>query len=258
MWSWTPKKPDCDGTHKIYASGAIAEDELWSAPLSGRVQEITRPPSPWTSGVHHQTPALNLSQLHMPPPATVSGGDLAGVQLPGDGVEARMTGRLDLPDNRQNVGRELRRLRLAGHPHALNGSGGVSGVPSRFPRALAAARAALVRSEIASRSCSATAARMWIVSLLACGLSTAMNSTPESIRVATKARFRESRSSLAMTSRASVNGARQFGAIRFLAALNLDKFADQLPSAAIEKIHNGLLLGLQAEPASALAVAGRG
>ena len=33
-----------------------------------------------------------------------------------------------------------------------------SGVPSRFPRALAGAKAALVLSEIASRSCSATAA----------------------------------------------------------------------------------------------------
>ncbi len=41
-----------------------------------------------------------------------------------------------------------------------------------------------------------------MVSLLACGLSTATNSTPDSMRVATKARFRESRSSLAMTSRA--------------------------------------------------------
>jgi hypothetical protein len=52
-----------------------------------------------------------------------------------------------------------------------------SGVPSRFPCALAAARAALVRSESASRSCSATAARMWMLSLLACGLSAATNST---------------------------------------------------------------------------------
>jgi hypothetical protein len=41
------------------------------------------------------------------------------------------------------------------------------GPPSFLPRALAAARAALVRSLIASRSCSATAARMWMVSLLA-------------------------------------------------------------------------------------------
>jgi hypothetical protein len=60
-----------------------------------------------------------------------------------------------------------------------------SGVPSFVPRALAAARAALVRSEMASRSCSATAARIWIVSLLAWGLSTATNSTPESMSVAT-------------------------------------------------------------------------
>src|SRR5262249_53120958 len=44
------------------------------------------------------------------------------------------------------------------------------GPPSFLPRALAAARAALVRSLIAPRSCSATAARMWTVSLLACVL----------------------------------------------------------------------------------------
>ena len=51
------------------------------------------------------------------------------------------------------------------------------GPPSLTPRRLAAARAALVRSLIAPRSCSATAARMWTVSLLPCGLSAAMNST---------------------------------------------------------------------------------
>src|SRR6516162_11210439 len=73
------------------------------------------------------------------------------------------------------------------------------GPPSFLPRPLAAARAALVRSEIASRSCSATAARMWMVSLLACGLSVATNSTPESIRAAMKARW-DRRSSFAMQS----------------------------------------------------------
>jgi hypothetical protein len=59
-----------------------------------------------------------------------------------------MTGRLDVPNDRQDVGRKLRRLCPAGHAHALDGPSG-AGVPSRFPRALAAARAALVRSEIA-------------------------------------------------------------------------------------------------------------
>ena len=66
--------------------------------------------------------------------------------------------------------------------------------------ALAAARAALVRSLIAPRSCSATAARIWTVSLLAWGLSAAMNSTLLSISVAMNARLRDKRSSLAMTS----------------------------------------------------------
>ena len=48
------------------------------------------------------------------------------------------------------------------------------GLPSFVPRALAAFSAALVRSDIASRSCSATAARMWMVSLLAYGLHKAL------------------------------------------------------------------------------------
>src|SRR5262245_57682007 len=74
------------------------------------------------------------------------------------------------------------------------------GPPSLTPRRLAAARAALVRSLIAPRSCSATAARMWTVSLLAWGLSAAMNSTLLSISVAMNARLRDKRSSLAMTS----------------------------------------------------------
>jgi hypothetical protein len=74
--------------------------------------------------------------------------------------------------------------------------------PSRTPRALAACSAALVRAEIISRSCSATAARMWSVRRVACGLSQATNSTPASIMVAMNATLRESRSSLAMTSRA--------------------------------------------------------
>src|SRR5262249_15438575 len=43
--------------------------------------------------------------------------------------------------------------------------------------ALGGGQGGLVRSLIVARSCSATAARMWTVSLLACGLSAAMNST---------------------------------------------------------------------------------
>ena len=78
--------------------------------------------------------------------ATVSGGDPPSVELAGDGVEACMTGGPVLPNDRYDVGRKLRRLRLAGRAHAFNRTGRV---PSRFPRALAAARAAFVRSEIA-------------------------------------------------------------------------------------------------------------
>jgi hypothetical protein len=60
----------------------------------------------------------------MPPLATVRGGDLPSVDLPGDGVEARKATRLDISNDRQDVGRKLRRLCLAGHAHALDGAGG--------------------------------------------------------------------------------------------------------------------------------------
>jgi hypothetical protein len=60
----------------------------------------------------------------MSPSATVSGRYLPSVELPGDGVEARVTGGLNLSNDRQNVGRELRRLRLTGRAHAFHGAGG--------------------------------------------------------------------------------------------------------------------------------------
>jgi hypothetical protein len=52
------------------------------------------------------------------------------------------------------------------------------GLPSLTPRALAAARAALVRAEIMRRSSSATIAMMPTVSRLADGISAATNPTP--------------------------------------------------------------------------------
>ena len=72
--------------------------------------------------------------------------------------------------------------------------------PSRLPRALAAASAARVRSEIIFASCSAMAAMMWIVRRFACGKSTASNSTFDSIKFEMKATLRAKRSSLAIMS----------------------------------------------------------
>jgi hypothetical protein len=74
-------------------------------------------------------PIQNLPHLHMPPLPTVSGSDLPSVELPGDGVEACMTSRLDVPNDRQHVGGELRCLRLAGHASA--GPGRQAQVPAR-------------------------------------------------------------------------------------------------------------------------------
>jgi hypothetical protein len=83
---------------------------------------------------------------------------------------------------------------------APSGVGKSFGLPRRLPRALAAFRAADVRALMISRSRWATAAKIWIVNLFAFGLSTAMNSTPESISVAINVRLRERRSSSAITS----------------------------------------------------------
>jgi hypothetical protein len=79
----------------------------------------------------------------MSPWATISRGDLPLVELPGDGVQACMPGRLDIPNDRKDVARELCRLH-ASHPYALHGASW-AGVPSSFPRALAAARPAFSR-----------------------------------------------------------------------------------------------------------------
>jgi hypothetical protein len=59
----------------------------------------------------------------MSPLPTVSGS--SSVDLPGDGVEARKAARLDVSNDRQHVGRKLRRLCLAGHAHPLDGAGGI-------------------------------------------------------------------------------------------------------------------------------------
>ena len=72
--------------------------------------------------------------------------------------------------------------------------------PSFVPLAFAAASPAFVLAEIINASCSATAARMWTVSLLAVGKSTATNSTLLSIRFDMKLTLRARRSILAMMS----------------------------------------------------------
>jgi hypothetical protein len=52
-------------------------------------------------------------------------------------IETGTSGGLDVPNDRQDVGHKLRRLRPAGRAHALHGASG-GPVPNRVPRALAA------------------------------------------------------------------------------------------------------------------------
>jgi hypothetical protein len=64
----------------------------------------------------------------MPQLATVSGSHLPRLELSGNGAEACMSGRLNVPNDREHVGSELRCLRPTSHRHALHGAGG-SGRP---------------------------------------------------------------------------------------------------------------------------------
>jgi hypothetical protein len=137
------------------------------------------------------------AHLHRRPCATTSCRNTSRGQCPCNAAKGFDAASLNFPDHRQNVGRVTVCPLFPGHRGRASDS---LGFPNRFPRALAAWRAAGVRALMISRSCWATAAKICTVSLFACGLSTAMNSTPESMSVAIKARLRDRRSSLAMTS----------------------------------------------------------
>ena len=95
----------------------------------------------------------------MMPLPTVGCGDVAAVQFFGNSIVAVALG-LEFQDQRPHGFPELCGLGAPGGS-ALREAGKGVGLPSRVPFALAAASAALVRCEIISRSCSATAARMW-------------------------------------------------------------------------------------------------
>jgi hypothetical protein len=76
-------------------------------------------------------PIQYVPHLHMPPSPTVGSGDLAGVELPGDGVQASMTGRLDVPNDRQDIGRNLSTCALRATRMRSTAPAG-SGVPAAF------------------------------------------------------------------------------------------------------------------------------
>src|SRR5262249_30578730 len=143
--------------------------------------------------------AKHRADLNMGPFSAARGSHVALVEFGGNRIVARETSPFDLLDNRQHIAANCFAFAFtAAVPRFAALASCV--LPGRVPRALVARRTALVRSEIISRSCSATAAKMCTVSLLACGLSTATNSTPDSMSAAIKARFRDNRSSFAMTS----------------------------------------------------------
>jgi hypothetical protein len=118
-----------------------------------------------------------------------------------------------------------------------------SGVPSFVPRALAAASAALVRSEIASRSCSANVNGQ----LVGVGVIDHHELDPrfhqrrdEGEIPGQPIEFRNNE--LCPLSAARLKGARQLGAIGSLTAFDLDELAGNFPRAAVEEIAHGFLL----------------
>ena len=60
--------------------------------------------------------------LQMLPPAAVSGGNLPGVELPGDCSETGMSGGLDLSNDPAGRWPHMRRLRHTGDTHQLHGA----------------------------------------------------------------------------------------------------------------------------------------
>src|SRR5271170_4924076 len=61
----------------------------------------------------------DLPDLDVRPPTTAGRGNLAGIELASNRVVARMPAGLNFPNDRQNVGRKLTRLRLKGRAMRL-------------------------------------------------------------------------------------------------------------------------------------------
>ncbi|MCP2132673.1 UNVERIFIED_ORG: Holliday junction resolvasome RuvABC DNA-binding subunit [Bradyrhizobium japonicum] len=117
---------------------------------------------------------------------------------------------------------------------------GIGPISALTPRTLAAANAALTRSLIMRRSCSATSAKMPTVNLLALGRSAATKATPRLFQPTQKMRVRDKRSSLAITSLAPYrrhifNGLIELGAVGLGAAFYLHELLEQRPLAAVQE-----------------------
>jgi hypothetical protein len=95
----------------------------------------------------------NCPHLHMRPHPAAGRADIALVELGRNGIVARCPGPHDLINDRPHIGGKPPRIGLPSGCAAFCNLGEVGGLPRRCPRLLAAARAALVRSEIISRSC---------------------------------------------------------------------------------------------------------
>ena len=72
-------------------------------------------------------PIENLPHLNVRLSPSASSCNLSDVELTSNCVAACVPDRLKLPDDRQHIGRKLRRLRPTGHAHALHCAGAVGG-----------------------------------------------------------------------------------------------------------------------------------
>jgi hypothetical protein len=112
-------------------------------------------------------PLARAYDLHGVPASAGERRDAASIELGGRSSGAEIRNRIE--DRTQLLSAHGRRLGLRGRDALV--------VPKLHSRALAAARASLVRFEIRSRSASPKTAIIWTVILLAYGLSTETKST---------------------------------------------------------------------------------
>jgi hypothetical protein len=195
----------------------------------------------------------------MGPYATPCRADIALIELGGNGIVTGRTSAHDLFNDRPNVGGKPPRIG-AGSLLPRFAASRRLGLPRTLPRALAACSAAFVRSEIISRSCSATAARIWIVSLFMCGLSTATNSTPLSIQRCNEGQVAGQTIELGdhqpglLALAGGDGGGELWPVIVALARLNLGELGNQRPAAAIQVAHDRLALRVEAKTGLALPV----
>jgi hypothetical protein len=203
----------------------------------------------------------DLPHLNMRPPTAAGRSDLAGVELAGDGVEARMAARLHLSNERQDIGRELTRPRLEGVAHAFYCACRVGSPETRPPRlgrregrlgALGNRFALMLGHRRQDMQRQLVGVRIIDRNELNAGIHERCDKGQVSGQP-----IQLGNDQLGFVLAAGLERPHQLRPICPLAALNLNEFGHDFPCTAVEVAPDGLLLGFEAKPAAALAVGTR-